>query len=35
MVGSILLTLPMILVYYLGQRYLYEMDITGGSAGVK
>jgi multiple sugar transport system permease protein len=35
MVGSILLTLPMIAVYYLGQRYLYEMDITGGSAGIK
>jgi multiple sugar transport system permease protein len=35
MVGSILLTLPMIIVYYLGQRYLYEMDISGGSAGVK
>ena len=35
MVGSILLTVPMILVYYLGQRYLYEMDISGGSAGVK
>jgi len=25
----------MILVYYFGQRYLYEMDISGGSAGVK
>jgi len=25
----------MIAVYYLGQRYLYEMDISGGSAGVK
>jgi multiple sugar transport system permease protein len=35
MVGSILLTLPMIIIYYLGQRYLYEMDISGGSAGVK
>ena len=35
MVGSILLALPMILVYYLGQKYLYEMDISGGSAGVK
>ncbi|CAM5653906.1 Carbohydrate ABC transporter permease OS=Streptomyces alboniger OX=132473 GN=CP975_31465 PE=3 SV=1 [Streptomyces alboniger] len=35
MVGSILLTLPMIAVYYLGQRYLYEMDISSGSAGVK
>lgn len=35
MVGSILLAVPMIVVYYLGQRYLYEMDISGGSAGVK
>ncbi|WP_030147272.1 MULTISPECIES: carbohydrate ABC transporter permease [unclassified Streptomyces] len=35
MVGSILLALPMIIVYYLGQKYLYEMDISGGSAGVK
>lgn len=35
MVGSILLALPMILVYYIGQKYLYEMDISGGSAGVK
>lgn len=35
MVGSVLLALPMIIVYYLGQKYLYEMDISGGSAGVK
>jgi multiple sugar transport system permease protein len=35
MVGSILLTLPMIAVYYLGQKYLYELDITSGSAGIK
>jgi multiple sugar transport system permease protein len=35
MVGSILLAVPMIVVYYLGQKYLYEMDISGGSAGVK
>jgi multiple sugar transport system permease protein len=35
MVGSILLTVPMIAVYYLGQRYLYEMDISGGSSGIK
>lgn len=35
MVGSILLTLPMILIYYLGQKYLYEMNLSGGSAGVK
>lgn len=35
MVGSILLTVPMIVVYYFGQRYVYEMNISGGSAGVK
>lgn len=35
MVGSVLLALPMIIVYYMGQKYLYEMDISGGSAGVK
>ena len=35
MVGSILLTVPMICIYYLGQKYLYEMNVSGGSAGVK
>jgi multiple sugar transport system permease protein len=35
MVGSIMLTLPMIAIYYLGQKYLYEMNLQGGSAGVK
>lgn len=35
MVGSILLTVPMIAIYYLGQKYLYEMNLQGGSAGVK
>jgi len=35
MVGSIMLTAPMIAVYYLGQKYLYEMNVSGGSAGVK
>ncbi|MBO3085987.1 carbohydrate ABC transporter permease [Cellulomonas fengjieae] len=35
MVGSIMLTLPMIVIYYLGQKYLYEMNVSGGSAGVK
>jgi len=35
MVGSLLLTVPMICVYYLGQKYLYEMNLSGGSAGVK
>lgn len=35
MVGSIILTAPMILIYYLGQKYLYEMNVSTGSAGVK
>jgi multiple sugar transport system permease protein len=35
MVGSIILTLPMIAIYYIGQKYLYEMNLQGGSAGVK
>ena len=35
MVGSIILTLPMIAIYYMGQKYLYEMNVSGGSAGVK
>lgn len=35
MVGSLLLTIPMIVVYYVGQKYLYEMNLSGGSAGVK
>lgn len=35
MVGSIILTAPMIIIYYLGQKYLYEMNLSGGSAGVK
>jgi len=35
MVGSIILTLPMLVIYFLGQKYLYEMSISTGSAGVK
>jgi len=35
LVGSIILTAPMLLVYYFGQKYLYEMNVSGGSAGVK
>lgn len=35
MVGSLLLILPMIIIYYLGQRYIYEMNIVGGSAGLR
>ena len=35
MVGSIFLSLPMIIIYYFGQRYMYEMNLSAGSAGVK
>jgi multiple sugar transport system permease protein len=35
MVGAILLTVPMILVYFFGQRFMDEMTLSGGSAGIK
>jgi multiple sugar transport system permease protein len=35
MVGALLLTVPMILVYFFGQRFMDELTLTGGSAGVK
>ncbi|MFC7614995.1 carbohydrate ABC transporter permease [Actinokineospora soli] len=35
MVGSLILILPMIAVYYFGQKYLYEAGLVSGSAGVK
>jgi multiple sugar transport system permease protein len=35
MVGSIFLSVPMILIYYFGQKYMYEMNLSAGSAGVK
>jgi multiple sugar transport system permease protein len=35
MVGALVLTLPMILVYFLGQRYMDQLSLTGGSAGIK
>jgi multiple sugar transport system permease protein len=36
MVGALLLTLPMILVYFFGQRYIYELGLTSsGSAAIK
>ena len=35
MVGSIFLSLPMVLIYYFGQKYMYEMNLSAGSAGVK
>lgn len=35
MVASMLLTLPMLLVFFFGQKYVFEANISGGSAGVK
>lgn len=35
MVASMLLTIPMLLVFAFGQRYMYELSITGGSSGSK
>ncbi|MEU7892634.1 carbohydrate ABC transporter permease [Nonomuraea sp. NPDC049152] len=31
MVGSLLLTLPMIVVYFFGQKYMHELSVTAGS----
>lgn len=35
MVASLFLTIPMVMVYLLGQRYVYEANISGGSSGIK
>lgn len=35
MVGALVLTIPMIAVYFLGQRYMDQLSLTGGSAGIK
>lgn len=35
MVASLFLTIPMVLVYLFGQRYVYEANISGGSSGIK
>ncbi|OUM97538.1 MAG: ABC transporter permease [Thermobacillus sp. ZCTH02-B1] len=35
MVASMFLTIPMILVYTFGQKYVYEANINSGSAGIK
>lgn len=35
MVGAIILTMPMLAVYYFGQKYLYESGLVSGSAGLK
>ena len=35
MVGTLVLTLPMILVYFFGQRFMDQLSLTGGSAAIK
>jgi len=35
MVASLFLTLPMILVYLFGQKYVFSANINGGSSGIK
>lgn len=35
MVSAIILILPMVIIYYLGQKHLYESGLVSGSAGLK
>ncbi|MBK8021540.1 MAG: carbohydrate ABC transporter permease [Chloroflexi bacterium] len=35
MVASTLLTIPMLLVFFFGQKYVFEANISGGSASIK
>lgn len=35
MVGALLLTVPMILVYFFGQRFMDQLSLSGGSTGIK
>jgi multiple sugar transport system permease protein len=35
MVGALILIVPMVAVYYFGQKYLYESGLVSGSAGIK
>jgi len=35
MVGALVLTVPMILVYFFGQRFMDQLSLTGGSTGIK
>lgn len=35
MVGALILIAPMLAVYHFGQRYLYEVGLVSGSAGLK
>jgi multiple sugar transport system permease protein len=35
MVGALVLTVPMILVYFFGQRFMDQLSLSGGSTGIK
>jgi multiple sugar transport system permease protein len=35
MVGALFLTLPMVIVYFFSQRYIYEVNVGAGSAAVR
>lgn len=35
MVGALVLTLPMVIVYFFGQRFMDELSLSGGSSGIK
>lgn len=35
MVGAVILALPMLIVYILGQRHIYEVGLLGSSGGAK
>lgn len=35
MVGSLLLTIPMLVVYFFGQKYMDEFGVIGGSSAIK
>ena len=35
MVGALLLTVPMVAVYYFSQKYIYQVSLGAGSAGIR
>jgi multiple sugar transport system permease protein len=35
MVGALVLTVPMILIYFFGQRFMDQLSLSGGSTGIK
>lgn len=35
MVGALFLTLPMVVVYFFSQKYIYQVNLSSGSAGIR